>query len=479
MKNRNLYGLLVDHPITQKRTDRDRLSEMRQINGLSKAFISTYENRITPGIQKPSLISSFKGQIKTLLFVFPDGILFDENDNPIKERILAYQSIIQALRKETKFIVVHNSKGLPMIKDWFKQSGHVETNIQFVPVQDYIALTDWAEDAYVCISDLEDGSTFLLEPWKFSRAGDALIADYVSQYAEGVNSSQSPLIFQGGNCLIGEDFWFLGIDYFLDSMDFLANNRAPVNLPADADPAKITLELFKDYVDGERKLILIGTNKEIPQKYYSGYKENGEYYLDLVGGAGSRQPIFHIDMFITLVGEIDGKFTVLVGSPREAERLLNAKFKHSFDYAFDEIALGLSNQGFNVVRNPLVVNTVNQGKRTLEYLKKISINDEELLVAVRDLVASGAKDKDQVNIVEYYHMTWNNCLVEKMKNEAHVYLPTYGHGSLSTFKIIDDFMEKLWIGFKFRPHMLGNFDSFARRSGVVHCLKKFIERGDN
>ena len=37
----------------------------------------------------------------------------------------------------------------------------------------------------------------------------ALIADNVEEHTS-VRASQAPLVFQGGNCLIGDDFWLLG-----------------------------------------------------------------------------------------------------------------------------------------------------------------------------------------------------------------------------------------------------------------------------
>jgi len=42
---------------------------------------------------------------------------------------------------------------------------------------------------------------------------------------------------------------------------------------------------------------------------------------------------------------------------------------------------------------------------------------------------------------------------------------------------IDDHMEQLFNGLGYTVHRLADFDSFARRQGVVHCIKKYLARG--
>jgi hypothetical protein len=37
-------------------------------------------------------------------------------------------------------------------------------------------------------------------------------------------------------------------------------------------------------------------------------------------------------------------------------------------------------------------------------------------------------------------------------------------------------MQKLWTGLGFQVHALADFNEFARRQGVVHCIKKYIHR---
>jgi hypothetical protein len=44
--------------------------------------------------------------------------------------------------------------------------------------------------------------------------------------------------------------------------------------------------------------------------------------------------------------------------------------------------------------------------------------------------------------------------------------------------VIDAHMTSLWQGLGFEVHALADFNSFARRQGVVHCIKKYLRRGD-
>jgi hypothetical protein len=107
----------------------------------------------------------------------------------------------------------------------------------------------------------------------------------------------------------------------------LRSPRAPVDVPEGTDLGAAVRRLFRDYVDGGRELVLVGTRKPIAVPDFRGRREGDEYFLDLPsGGTGAFQPIVHIDMFVTLVGRADdGRFTVLVGDPSLADDLLGTR----------------------------------------------------------------------------------------------------------------------------------------------------------
>jgi hypothetical protein len=58
-----------------------------------------------------------------------------------------------------------------------------------------------------------------------------------------------------------------------------------------------------------------------------------------------------------------------------------------------------------------------------------------------------------------------------------VYLPTFGHGNYADLAPVDEAMKSLWTQQEFTVHALADFNKFARRQGVVHCIKKYLERG--
>ena len=222
---------------------------------------------------------------------------------------------------------------------WFTEAGHAVDHVDLVALPNYVSFTVWAEDGYVALVDQADDSTYLMEPWEFPRAGDALIADAVSDSLP-IRTQQAPLIFQGGNCLVGDTFWLLGRDYFADTLTVLSGQRPPVVQPESVSLPDFATQLYSDYVDRERRLILVGTTREIPLRAVRGLRQGDQYFLDVAtDGAGTFQPIFHIDMFITLLGTgADGKFEVMVGDPSLADDILGTQSPWALADVYDAIA---------------------------------------------------------------------------------------------------------------------------------------------
>lgn len=413
--------------------------------------------------------------IDRILFCFPS---WADSEPGLVE---GYSSLINALRVGTRFIVVHNESVRPVVEAWFEKAGHPPEKVELVPLPDYVAVTDWAEDAYVSLNDGVDGASYLMEPWEFGRVGDAMIADAVEEYCD-IKASGSPLIFQGGNCLVGSDFWFLGKDYFADTVALITEERPPVAISAGQQPRAFARDLFARYVEADRRLVLIGTRKPIALREYAGTRIGDDFYLDIAAsGAGTFQPIFHIDMFLTLVGvDDDGAFEVLVGSPTLADELLGTSSPFALAPVYDRIAKDLQRAGFAVRRNPPVHwPTVGQAL-SLARLRELSREPDgaTLAPAVAELVAAGAGDTTPVQVRDWHHITWNNCLVENSTTAGrHVYLPTFANADHPALAAIDRWMKELWESLGFTAHLLGDFNAFASRQGVVHCIKKYMARG--
>jgi hypothetical protein len=469
--NKTLLHTLVPDMPKHRRTesDGDRDAAFRGRNTMTNLMFGPLT---APG--SPSLISTYQGTIDRLLLSFPADMVRDSRLAP------GYRSLIKALRRGTRFVVVHHPSVLGAVKSWFTEAGHDAADIMFVPVPDYVDITDWAEDAYVSLKTAPNGPSQLTEPWEFRRMGDAMIADAVEGHTD-VKASQAPLIFQGGNCLVGKDFWLLGRDYFVDSMKLISNGNSPIRLAAGMTPEDGVRDLFKRYIDSQRRLIVVGAKKPIPLRQAVGTRQNSDFFLDLAAaGMGMYQPIFHIDMFITLIGDNSaGRFEVMVGDPSQADGMLGVTSPFALQDVYDRIAGDLEAEGFAVKRNPLVHHPTPGITLTLADLKAMAHQpgNDVMIDAVRDLAAAGAVDATKVRIRSWHHITWNNCLVENSTTKGkHVYLPTFGRED-QRFAPIDLHMQNLWQSLGFTVHALDGFNAFARRQGVVHCIKKYLDRG--
>lgn len=126
----------------------------------------------------------------------------------------------------------------------------------------------------------------------------------------------------------------------------------------DESPVALIQRLYNEYLDPSRKLYYVGSTIPVPEEELRLTVINGKPGVErLYAGnhTGTKQPLFHIDMFITLAGRgPDGRYRVLVGDPGQAAKLLGMPlWQHSMKQVYDNIAKTLSNLGFEVLRNPL------------------------------------------------------------------------------------------------------------------------------
>src|SRR5690606_31268436 len=103
----------------------------------------------------------------------------------------------------------------------------------------------------------------------------------------------------------------------------------------------------------------------VPTRQSDKIEVNGEKWREFYfkkNKEGTVQPIFHIDMFITLAGRgNDGKYQVLVGCPRMAAQILDEKLtEYSMAEMFDNVAQNLERIGFTVIRNPLPLTYIDE-----------------------------------------------------------------------------------------------------------------------
>ena len=406
----------------------------------ASTFEMLEEARVRPRPVQPRIVSSAHGPLTHLLFTYPayaDGEFSYQ---------AVYADLFAKLPATTRFtILTHPDVAADLEEALAEASAGDRATIVEAP--DFLNFLVWAEDPYVVVHDMaqDPPTVFLIEPFTFPRAGDASIADLIAE-ATDIQGMQSPLYFQGGNLLIGDDFVLIGADYPARTLD-LIQRGSPILVPPGMQAARFIRELYQRTFDPDRRVLYAGTRLPVFAAEQQTIVIGGEPWVErLYEGTGTAQPIFHIDMFISLAGRgASGEYRLLVGSPAEAGRILAQPTPaHAMAEIFDDVARQLQRQGFEVIRNPLPITYVDD-----------PVNRERM----------------------WYFATSNNCLVQ-IDDQAgnQVWLPTYGHDPWADLAATDAANKRIWEELGFEVHQLADFNPFAQNLGAVHCIKKYLER---
>jgi hypothetical protein len=416
------------------RTQQDISDRGLAARALAQPFVAEF---LPAKPEKPVLIPSADGQIERLLLTIPR---YAVQESPLAS---AYNDLLAKMQGDLQTIILTHESVLEIVTQWFNKVGLGE-KATFITAPDHLHFSVWAQDAYVVCHDLQSTHTYFVEPYTFPRYADGLIADFVSN-ATDLENTQAPLYFQGGNVLIGDDFFLIGADYPAKSLEYI--RRVIIPKPGETSEALIK-RLFQEYFDHTRKIIYVGSTVPVPSQVEQDITINGENWKEIKffgNHEGTSQPLFHIDMFITLTGRgSNGKYRMLVGDPNFAAKTLGQPlWPHAMQEVFDNIAKGLTRLGFEVIRNPL----------PLVYL-----------------------DDPTERLRLWYFATGNNAMVQITSSGSKVWLPCYGFGNWKTLKATDELNAKIWTDLGFSVSMLGDFHPFAENLGAVHCINKYLSR---
>ncbi len=427
-------------PASLRRRSQPRLT-LELLRNRSPQFraLETQRAPLKPGPVKPRIVSSAHGQIKTVLMTYPAYAAGEYSYSSV------YSDLITKLPKTTRYIILTHPTVANDLKAVLKDA-RATARTTVIDAPEYLQFLVWAEDPFVIVEDVgaKPRATYFVEPFTFRRASDAVISDLVAQVTS-LKNTQSPLYFQGGNVLIGDDFILIGVDYPSNTLQ-LVEQSGHIRVPDGADPAVFIKELYQNTFDPTRKILYVGTKIPVPQDQMRPITVNGEQWQEeIYAGTGEAQPIFHIDMFVSLAGRgRSRKYRLLVGSPSMADALLNrSPIPHAMAEIFDDVARSLEAQGFEVIRNPLPLTYVDD-----------------------------PASKTRV----WYFATANNCLVQIDGTDKHVWLPTYGHGDWADLAVIDARNKEIWRQLGFTVTELADMNPFAQNLGSVHCIKKYIKR---
>jgi hypothetical protein len=393
---------------------------------------------------KPRIVSTVDGPLRHVLLWYPPH----DPEGPFVFRA-AYGDLLRTLPDSTEVTVVCHPGVAGELESLVRAARPAAATTRIVLTPPSLGFTVWAEDAFVVVDDVDavPPVTYLLEPERFPRAGDFQLAELVAT-ATPLETSQSPLIFQGGNVLIGDTFVLVGVDYLDDSIRAVEEGGAVEGYPYDGsatEKRRFVADLFRQSFDPDRRVhFLASTPRNRPANRV--FQQDGQRWVDdIEAGRGARQPIFHIDMFVTLAGRgSDGRYRVFVGDPRLADRILGwDPVEHDLRTEYDEIAAQLGRLGFDVARTPLPY---------------VSVLEPDARVRT------------------WYHATTNNCLVVVDGDDRRAWLPTYGHPPFEELAATDDDHRRRWDAVGFAVTQLGDFHPFAMRMGALHCIKKYLAR---
>ena len=394
-------------------------------------------------LEEPSLVSTLHGGIGRILFTIP-GWVFTPDASPldaplIRKYAAAYRRILATLPDTCRVVIFTHRSAVSAARGWL-QEFNLTARSEIVAAPNGMNFTVWAEDAYCVCRDQADSETYFVEPASFTRAQDAFIADRIAP-ATDLEATQVQLYFQGGNMLIGDDFWFIGADYPSHSLDL----GFIVPQPGEST-AQAVARGYGSALDRARRLIVIGSRLPVPAELRRPITIEGERWDEVLhfGNAnGTLQPLFHIDMFISLAGPRGTRpYTVLVGDPQLAADTLGEPLPDgAMAEVFDDIARGLEELGFNVIRTPLPM----------------------------------AYDDDDAERTRYwYFATGNNVLTQDQPQK--VWIPSYGHGPWAKLAATDEAHRQIWDGLGYEVVMLPDFHPFAANLGAAHCIKKYLAR---
>ena len=187
---------------------------------------------------------------------------------------------------------------------------------------------------------------------------------------------------------------------------------------------------------------------------------------------GTKQPLFHIDMFLTLAGRnAAGKYQILVGDPSLGPAPPSTSYQsYTMQDVFDRIAQHLTAQGYAVIRNPLPLTFQSKTVPVAAFNRP----DAPALFAIyNELTKAGLA---QVDLRSWYFATANNSLVQNDPADKRVWMPTYGHGSYAYLQASDQDNKAVWEALGYQVELLPSFHSLARGLGAVHCIQKYLAR---
>ena len=160
-------------------------------------------------ISEPSFESSSHGRIEQIFLTIPSWVLRYQRQVEIRGTAAVYRDVFKTLDTNVRFLVVTHEEGESHLAEWSKELG-VQDRTDVILLPNQTKLSVWAEDTFTICTD-RSGHRWILQPVSEEHPSETVIAESIAE-STGWGHVPTDHRFQGGNILVGDDFWFLGAD---------------------------------------------------------------------------------------------------------------------------------------------------------------------------------------------------------------------------------------------------------------------------
>jgi len=374
------------------------------------------------------LQSTARGDLAQVVIVLPSHFFVAWNDEAQRVALLSsYAKLLATLPESCEVVAVldaSNPARLILAQQFL--TTHRPSGAKLMPLPLALGPTQWVRDPFCTV--LLSGTPQLVEPAEFikERPTDWGLADLLGP-ALGLVVEQGDNIFAGGNVLAGKDHVFVGAD----SADRI------VRMMGESEEGAVTRAFTELEKNGSRTPIVVGTKTQVPNETKPPILQSDRTkHIYHVGNESSRQPIFHIDMFMTLAVRSDDTDVVVLGRPALArEHMPDAwPIDAELDKELQEIATTLRAQGIDVLEIPMPI---------------FGVREAKMLIA-------------------FYYAPYSNALVETGSSRR-VWLPQFS-STWAAVQTIDDIVAATWrdeLGYEVIP--IPGCTTFASSPGGLHC----------
>jgi hypothetical protein len=225
-------------------------------------------------------VSSAHGPLRHLLLCFP------EEASRLRGYRTAYADLFAKLPATTRLTVLTHPAAAAALEALLGTAG-CDGRARIVAAPADLEFTEWAQDPYLVVSYPASGPA-LVRPAVFGRKRDGDIADLLARTTT-IRTRQTPLWFEGGCVLVGDDFILVDRGCLDATLKTLEEAGTPI--PADRERTEYGAELFADALDPTRKVLFVGSDLPVLSETRRAITVKGREVLEILpGGATGTHP---------------------------------------------------------------------------------------------------------------------------------------------------------------------------------------------